>query len=69
MAGPRPKRMNIPLRRVIYACAAVYFTLLAHLSHIQAFRADALREDPRNPRHRLSGPPHVPFRLLGQVEE
>lgn len=50
--------MNIPLRRVACACAVLCFVVLAHLSHLQAFRADTLREDARNPRH-----PYPPMRI------
>lgn len=58
MAAPRARRMNIPLRRVACACAVLCFVVLAHLSHLQAFRADTLREDARNPRH-----PYPPMRI------
>ncbi|MFD0658549.1 hypothetical protein [Thermocatellispora tengchongensis] len=53
MAAVRARRMNVPLRRVAYACGLMFFALLAALNHVQAFRADGLRADPRDPRLRI----------------
>lgn len=50
MAGPRAKRINIPLRRVALMCAGMLFLLMANVTYIQAFRADSLNADPRNER-------------------
>ncbi|WP_113700390.1 penicillin-binding transpeptidase domain-containing protein [Nonomuraea lactucae] len=54
MAGPRAKRINIPLRRVAVACAVLLFALLANLTCLQAFRARGLNADPRNERALLA---------------
>jgi peptidoglycan glycosyltransferase len=54
MAGPRAKRMNIPLRGVVLVCALMLFALLANVSVIQAFRTDALGKDPRNLRTQIA---------------
>ncbi|NRQ33280.1 penicillin-binding protein 2 [Nonomuraea sp. NN258] len=50
MAGPRAKRINIPLRRVAMLCAVLLFTLLAHVTVIQAFGSYRLNADQRNQR-------------------
>ncbi|WP_327089935.1 penicillin-binding protein 2 [Nonomuraea sp. NBC_01738] len=50
MAGPRAKRINIPLRRVAVLCAVMLFALLGNVSYIQAFLAPSLNADPRNQR-------------------
>jgi penicillin-binding protein A len=50
MAGPRAKRINIPLRRVALVCAAMLFASLANITYIQAFQSGALNLDPRNQR-------------------
>lgn len=50
MAAPRARRINIPLRRVALACGTMLFALLANVTHLQAFDADRLGEDPRNRR-------------------
>ncbi|MDP9865626.1 MULTISPECIES: peptidoglycan D,D-transpeptidase FtsI family protein [Streptosporangium] len=54
MAAPRARRINIPLRRVALMCGAMLFALLAQATHIQAFEADRLNEDPRNPQRRIA---------------
>lgn len=50
MAGPRAKRINIPLRRVAVLCAAMMFAVLANITYIQGFRSADLLADPRNQR-------------------
>lgn len=54
MAGPRAKRINIPLRRVALACSAMLFALLANVTLIQAFKTQNLNTDPRNQRARIA---------------
>ncbi|MET7463888.1 penicillin-binding transpeptidase domain-containing protein [Nonomuraea sp. NPDC005501] len=48
MAGSRARRIDIPLRRVSLACAAMLFVLLADLTLLQAFGRYDLEADPRN---------------------
>ncbi|MEU4225428.1 penicillin-binding transpeptidase domain-containing protein [Nonomuraea sp. NPDC026600] len=50
MAGPRARRINIPLRRVARMCAALLFVLLADVTLIQGFGTRGLNADPRNQR-------------------
>ncbi|MFD9942490.1 peptidoglycan D,D-transpeptidase FtsI family protein [Nonomuraea sp. NPDC059023] len=50
MAGPRAKRINIPLRRVALVCSAMLFALLANVTYLQTFEAYSLNADPRNQR-------------------
>ncbi|WP_157250939.1 peptidoglycan D,D-transpeptidase FtsI family protein [Nonomuraea typhae] len=50
MAGPRAKRINIPLRRVALVCSAMLFALLVNVTYIQAFGSRSLNADPRNQR-------------------
>ncbi|MBN6053914.1 penicillin-binding protein 2 [Nonomuraea sp. RK-328] len=50
MAGPRARRIDIPLRRVSLACAALLFSLLANLTYLQAFGRSDLAADPRDAR-------------------
>ncbi|MBO3746257.1 penicillin-binding protein 2 [Streptosporangiaceae bacterium NEAU-GS5] len=50
MAGPRVRRINIPLRGVALASGGMMFALLGNVTYIQGFRADALNADPRNQR-------------------
>ncbi|NUP81676.1 MAG: penicillin-binding protein 2 [Nonomuraea sp.] len=50
MAGPRAKRINVPLGRVAVLCGVMLFVLLAHITVVQAFGARALNADRRNER-------------------
>jgi peptidoglycan glycosyltransferase len=50
MAGPRARRINLPMRRVAQLCAVMLFTLLVHVTLIQAFGSHALNADRRNER-------------------
>ncbi|NUR87615.1 MAG: penicillin-binding protein 2 [Nonomuraea sp.] len=50
MAGPRARRINIPLRRSALVCAAMLFSLLGNVTFIQAFESQSLNADPRNKR-------------------
>lgn len=42
--------MNRPIQRVSYAVIAIIVLLLANATYVQVFKADALRNDPRNAR-------------------
>ncbi|TYB63155.1 penicillin-binding protein 2 [Nonomuraea sp. PA05] len=50
MAGSRGRWLDVPLSRVAKLCAAMLFTLLAHVTLIQAFGSHALNADRRNER-------------------
>ncbi|MFI6598076.1 peptidoglycan D,D-transpeptidase FtsI family protein [Nonomuraea sp. NPDC050536] len=50
MAGPRAKRINIPLRRVALLCSVMLFAALGDISYIQAFGSQDLNADARNQR-------------------
>ncbi|TMS00810.1 peptidoglycan D,D-transpeptidase FtsI family protein [Nonomuraea basaltis] len=50
MAGSKGGRINASLRRVAMLCAAMLFTLLAHVTIVQAFGSQALNADRRNER-------------------
>ncbi|MEU0571614.1 penicillin-binding transpeptidase domain-containing protein, partial [Nonomuraea sp. NPDC005983] len=50
MAGPRAKRINIPLRQVARLCAVMLFAVLVNATYLQGFKAPSLNADPRNQR-------------------
>ncbi|MEV0346691.1 penicillin-binding transpeptidase domain-containing protein [Nonomuraea sp. NPDC050680] len=54
MAGPRAKRINIPLRRVAKGCAMLLFAVLANITVIQGFGGRGLNADPRNQRSAIA---------------
>ncbi|MEV1241760.1 penicillin-binding protein 2 [Nonomuraea sp. NPDC049750] len=54
MAGPRARRINIPLRRVAKGCAMLLFAVLANITVIQGFGARGLNADPRNQRSAIA---------------
>ncbi|WP_214323281.1 peptidoglycan D,D-transpeptidase FtsI family protein [Nonomuraea sediminis] len=50
MAGPRARRINIPLRRVALLCSVMLFVALGNITYIQAFGSQSLNADARNQR-------------------
>ncbi|MGN9838949.1 penicillin-binding transpeptidase domain-containing protein [Nonomuraea sp. H19] len=50
MAGSRNGRIDVSLRRVAVLCATMLFTLLAHITVVQAFGSYTLNADRRNER-------------------
>ncbi|GAB1822103.1 peptidoglycan D,D-transpeptidase FtsI family protein [Herbidospora sp. RD11066] len=50
MAGPRARRMNVPLRGVAAVSGVMLFALLGNVTWVQGFRYEELMADPRNNR-------------------